>query len=390
MAPKTFVEVVKRDLEDQHTRRLPGASIGTNNQYPQTVHPQNSGPQCLDTAAARMRLGRIPPRGHTHFEHHGVKEDNVVVPVPAINLASLRWEISFLRRHMVIVRFLTNLSPEIRHIEWIRELEGQLGGKAELHKAAGNGFYYIQLASPEFMPCILGLIPYRLRVGVAMIHPWIPAFNPSNPVGLASPTWIYLQRLPLEYLPNATLVVEAVGRVLDTDLTAPTLGDPRFYILIHSSGNRPKCVKIEDKDRNFIEVGIAYEEERSSEHQQQSSHEERQNWRPEDLQPNSHRHRSPDQLAHPQRYQRQQPHDRFPTRQHYRHNGRNLSPPCRSKRLASPIQHKPQADTEGYNTIERKKALSPRQRIHHTPRGRRHPGTHHRSNSPCGLTNMGA
>jgi hypothetical protein len=92
-----------------------------------------------------------------------------------------------------------------------------------------------------------------------MIHPWIPAFNPSNPIGLASPTWISLQRLPLEYLPNATLVVEAVGRVLDTDLIALALGDPHFCILIHSAGNRLKCVKIEDEDRNFIEVGIAYE-----------------------------------------------------------------------------------------------------------------------------------
>jgi hypothetical protein len=159
MAPKTFVEVVKRDLEDQHTRCLPGASIGTSSQYPQMVHPRNFGPQRLDTAAAMMRLGRIPPRGHTRFEPHGVEEDSIVVPVTAINLASLRREISFLCRYMVIVRFLTNLSPEIRHTEWIRELEGQLGGKAELHKATGNGFYYIQLASPEFMPRILGLTP---------------------------------------------------------------------------------------------------------------------------------------------------------------------------------------------------------------------------------------
>jgi hypothetical protein len=96
--------------------------------------------------------------------------DCVVIPASALNMDSLRREVAFLRRHMAIIRFTTTLLPETCHTDWIRELEDKVGGRLQLHKEAGNGFFYLQFENPEFLQHAVGLTPCMLSMGAALIH----------------------------------------------------------------------------------------------------------------------------------------------------------------------------------------------------------------------------
>jgi hypothetical protein len=191
---------------------------------------------------------------------------------------SLRQKVAFLSNHIAIVRFLTRLAPETRHCDWILELERLLGERVEFHKDAGNGFFYLKLETPALLHSLVGLTPCKLSVGVAMVHIWIPAFNPLEPIGLASPTWITFRNLPLEYLPNTRNVAESVGTVLEASQIHSGSRDPRFCIMEKIPGKRIRRLKIAGVGQNFIEIAITYDGETLSKMAPPALNQEYQHW----------------------------------------------------------------------------------------------------------------
>jgi hypothetical protein len=111
------------------------------------------------------------------------------------------------------------------------------------------------------MQRLVRLTSCKLSVGVVMIHAWIPAFNPLDPIGLASPTWITFRNLPLKYLPNARNVAASVGAVLEATKDALDSRDPRFCILEHFPRIQIRRLKLEGLDQKFTEVMISYDGE---------------------------------------------------------------------------------------------------------------------------------
>jgi hypothetical protein len=160
----------------------------------------------------------------------------VVVSASALDMDSLQCEVSFLRKHMAILKFAVALPPKIRHTDWIRELEDKLGDRIELYKEASNGFFNLQLGTPEFLQRLVGFTSYKISGGVARIHTWVLAFNSHHPIGLASPTWITLHNLPLEYLTSTRNMAESVGMVLEAPKETSGRRDPRFCILEKPAG----------------------------------------------------------------------------------------------------------------------------------------------------------
>lgn len=51
-------------------------------------------------------------------------------------------------------------------------------------------------------------------LGMCVFHPWVSAFDASTPLDYKPPTWITIQKLPLEYMQLAHLVLAKVDVIL--------------------------------------------------------------------------------------------------------------------------------------------------------------------------------
>jgi hypothetical protein len=71
-----------------------------------------------------------------------------------------------------------------------------------------------------------------MQAGMALFHNWVPAFDPSKPVGLTIPVWISLRRLPLVYLDCAYELASQVGKVISEDKRTSVNDNPRFCIAL--------------------------------------------------------------------------------------------------------------------------------------------------------------
>ena len=63
-----------------------------------------------------------------------------------------------------------------------------------------------------------------------MIQPWVPAFNPTLPVGLKLTTWVTLKQLSLEYASSVHLIAQGLGEVLGVDQVNELAKFPRFRV----------------------------------------------------------------------------------------------------------------------------------------------------------------
>jgi hypothetical protein len=148
-----------------------------------------------------------------------------------LDLDFLQKEVSHLRKHVIIVRFVDS-SPNL-HAGWLNELQKEIQpGRIVLHKEAGCGYSYIRTDCEETTWRILGLSPHRMQAGTTLFHNWVPSFDPSKPVDLTIPVWISLRRLPLEYLDCAYELASQVGKVIGEDKRTSVNDDPRFCITL--------------------------------------------------------------------------------------------------------------------------------------------------------------
>jgi hypothetical protein len=132
---------------------------------------------------------------------------------------------------VIIVRFVDS-SPNL-HAGWLNELQKEIQpGRIVLHKEVGCGYSYIRTDCEETIRRILGLFPHRMQAGMALFHNWVPAFDPSKPVGLTIPVWISLRRLPLVYLDCAYELASQVGKVISEDKRTSVNDNPRFCIAL--------------------------------------------------------------------------------------------------------------------------------------------------------------
>jgi hypothetical protein len=91
------------------------------------------------------------------------------VPESVIDLDFLQTEVTHLKKHVVIVRFVD--STRNLHVGWLHELQGEIKpGRIVLRKEAGCGYSYIWTDCEATTRRILGLSPHRLQVGMALFH----------------------------------------------------------------------------------------------------------------------------------------------------------------------------------------------------------------------------
>lgn len=248
----------------------------------------------------------------------------------------LRREIEQLRKHVIIVCFVSPLAPHIRHDTWVRELESKSENSISLLRIAGAGFYFLKLDSQDATNRVLRMTPCRLTVGTALLQPWIPAFNPCKPVGLPIPTWISLHNLPEEYVRMARRVADSVGHVIETDNTGAPHTAPRFCVILSPEQPRVPTLDIASIDGSFVEVAIHYEASR----QVSTFHTPSANWR------------SPHQEFRPGAPY----HTRSPNMGRHQHNSRAGTPEDRTRR---------QPDADGFYLVERRHRTSPTPRPRH-------------------------
>jgi hypothetical protein len=153
------------------------------------------------------------------------------VPESALDLDFLQKEMTHLRKHVIIMLFVDS-NPNL-HTGWLNELQSEIKpGRIVLHKEVGCGYLYIRTDCEETTRRILGMSPHRLQAGTTLFYNWVPAFNPSKPVGLIVPVWISLRRIPLEYLDYARQLASQVGTVIGEDNRTSVNDDPRFCIAL--------------------------------------------------------------------------------------------------------------------------------------------------------------
>jgi len=184
----------------------------------------------------------------------------VVIPASALDMVGLRRESAYLKQHVVIARFLNALPENVRHSEWIRELEDKIRARVALHREAGGGFFFIKLDTLELVSRVLDLTPCKLRAGTAIFQRWCPTFNPCQPTGLVIPSWITLKNLPLEFHEReARTLAKSVGTILEEDRSDMAKGDPRFCVGIDPSGGFVSRISVANVAGHFSEVTVEYE-----------------------------------------------------------------------------------------------------------------------------------
>lgn len=65
-----------------------------------------------------------------------------VVHATTLDLDSLRKEIPYLRKYVVVISFVEGLDSIVNHKQWLRELEAKIWAKILFQIATGGGFYY--------------------------------------------------------------------------------------------------------------------------------------------------------------------------------------------------------------------------------------------------------
>jgi len=94
----------------------------------------------------------------------------VEVPASNLDMVALRRESTYLKQHVIIVRFANNISPSVDHRSWIRELKDLVNAKTSLHRGAGGRFHFIKLDTIEMVCQVLNLSPCRFKVGTAIFQ----------------------------------------------------------------------------------------------------------------------------------------------------------------------------------------------------------------------------
>jgi hypothetical protein len=112
----------------------------------------------------------------------------------------------------------------------IRELEDLIRARVEFYRDAGAGFFYIKMFGPELTKRLLDLSLCRFSMGTALLHCWVPTFNPLRLVGFFDPIWITLRFLALEYLDSVREVAGMVGTVIAEDPRYSVFNKSHFCI----------------------------------------------------------------------------------------------------------------------------------------------------------------
>lgn len=180
---------------------------------------------------------------------------------PEIDPQGLTSEVTFLRDHMLIVSFIGEKPPAHFIVPWLTLLNQVVSpGKLIYKHDAGLGFFYLKADSPDTAKRAMMLTPFRIQWGTAVIQSWIPALNPSSPIGLKLPTWVTLKQLPLEYAPSAHLIAQGLGEVLGVGQTNEFAKFPRFCVAMDVERGWIGSISLKSLDpRHKVTVLVDYD-----------------------------------------------------------------------------------------------------------------------------------
>lgn len=192
-------------------------------------------------------------------------QQHKVLPRSAIDPSALQQEVTYLHQHVIIASFVGGSLDSSTTQLWLRDLGSLLFPfRVLLHKPAGKGTYFVKVDGLEAVDKAINLKLHSFPGGEASYQQWFPSFNPNHPIGLGLPFWLYLESLPLEYIPFSANIAGSLGRILFTDIPQLALDRHRYCVALDILSDWTNKIHIEDRYRGIVEIQIIYEDPRFS------------------------------------------------------------------------------------------------------------------------------